>query len=93
MATERKWIMLLENNVAVIYGAGGPVDSAVARTFAMEGARVFLDGRTLGKLDQAAAEIRSNGGATDTAVLDALDQRAVNEYVDAANISCAARLE
>jgi 3-oxoacyl-[acyl-carrier protein] reductase len=80
---ERKLIMLLENKVAVIYGAGGPVGSAVARTFALEGARVFLAGRTKAKLDKVAGEIRSKGGAADTAVVDALNQRSVDEYVDA----------
>jgi 3-oxoacyl-[acyl-carrier protein] reductase len=34
--------MLLENKVAVIYGAGGPIGGAVARAFAREGASVFL---------------------------------------------------
>lgn len=29
--------MLLENKVAVIYGAGGPIGGAVARAFAREG--------------------------------------------------------
>ena len=43
--------MLLENKVAVIYGAGGAIGGAVARTFAREGARVFLAGRTRAKLD------------------------------------------
>ena len=46
--------MLLENKVAVIYGAGGPIGGAVARAFAREGARVFLAGRTLAKLDTVA---------------------------------------
>ncbi|HLF26832.1 MAG TPA: SDR family oxidoreductase [Anaerolineae bacterium] len=75
--------MLLENKVAVIYGAGGPIGGAVARAFAREGARVFLAGRTQAKLDKVAGEIRSNGGAADTAVVDALDERAVNAYVAA----------
>jgi 3-oxoacyl-[acyl-carrier protein] reductase len=75
--------MLLENKVAVIYGAGGPIGGAVARAFAREGARVFLAGRTKAKLDKVADEIRSNGGAADTAVVDALDERAVDVYVDA----------
>ena len=34
--------MLLENKVAVIYGAGGSIGGAVARAFTREGARVFL---------------------------------------------------
>jgi 3-oxoacyl-[acyl-carrier protein] reductase len=75
--------MLLENKVAVIYGAGGPIGGAVARAFAREGARVFLAGRTKAKLDKVAGEIRSNGGVADTAVVDALDERTVDEYVDA----------
>jgi NAD(P)-dependent dehydrogenase (short-subunit alcohol dehydrogenase family) len=75
--------VLLENKVAVIYGAGGPIGGAVARAFAREGARVFLVGRTKAKLDAVAGEIRSNGGEADTAVVDALDERAVDEYVDA----------
>lgn len=74
---------MLENKVAVIYGAGGPIGGAVARAFARDGARVFLAGRTEDKLDKVADEIRSSGGVSDTAVVDALDERAVNEYVDA----------
>ena len=38
--------MLLEHKNAVIYGAGGAVGGGIARTFAREGARVFLTGRT-----------------------------------------------
>jgi len=75
--------MLLENKVAVIYGAGGPIGAAVARAFAREGASVFLAGRTKAKLDEVADEIRSNGGVADTAAVDALSERAVDEYVDA----------
>src|SRR5574341_1546586 len=74
--------MLLEKKVAVVYGAGGSIGGAVCRAFAREGARVFLAGRTQSKLDKIADEIRSNGGVADTAVVDALDEQAVNEYVD-----------
>jgi len=75
--------MLLANKVAVIYGAGGPIGGAVARAFAREGARVFLAGRTRAKLETVADEIRSNGGVADTAIVDALDEQAVDGYVDA----------
>ncbi|CAN5867336.1 SDR family oxidoreductase [soil metagenome] len=74
--------MLLENKVAVIYGAGGAIDGAVARAFAREGANVFLAGRTKAKLDQVADAIRAQGGVANTAVVDALDEQAVNKYVD-----------
>lgn len=75
--------MLLENKNAVIYGAGGAIGKAVARAFAREGARVFLTGRTLAKLDEVAEEIRSVGGVAETAQVDALDERAVNNHADA----------
>ncbi len=75
--------MLLENKVAVIYGAGGSIGGAVARAFAREGARVFLAGRTKAKLELVADDIRSRGGQADTAVLDALDEKAVDAFVDA----------
>jgi NAD(P)-dependent dehydrogenase (short-subunit alcohol dehydrogenase family) len=44
--------MLLENKNAVIYGWGEVISGAVARTFACEGARVFLAGCTLATLDE-----------------------------------------
>ncbi len=74
--------MLLENKVAVIYGAGGSIGGAVARAFAREGDKVFLAGRTQAKLDAVAAAIRAQGGGADTAVLDALDAQAVAVYID-----------
>jgi 3-oxoacyl-[acyl-carrier protein] reductase len=76
--------MLLENKNAIIYGAGGGIGGAVARTFAREGARVFLAGRTQSKLDAVAGDIiRAAGGKAETAVVDALDERAVDEHADA----------
>ena len=74
--------MLLENKIAVIYGAGGSIGGAVARACAREGAKVFLAGRTKAKLDKVAEEIRSNGGSVETKALDALDEQAVDQYVD-----------
>jgi NAD(P)-dependent dehydrogenase (short-subunit alcohol dehydrogenase family) len=74
--------MLLEHKVAVVYGAGGSIGGAIARAFAREGARVFLAGRTRATLDTVAEEIRATGGAADTAVVDALDERAVTAFVD-----------
>ena len=75
--------MLLENKNAMIYGGGGKVGGAVARAFAREGARVFLAGRTLESLEEVAEEIRSAGGVAETAQVDALDEKAVDEHADA----------
>jgi 3-oxoacyl-[acyl-carrier protein] reductase len=74
--------MLLDGKNAVIYG-GGAIGGAVARTFAREGARVFLAGRTPEKLERVASDIRAAGGAADVAQVDALDERMVNEHADA----------
>src|SRR5580704_13974539 len=75
---------LLEGKSAIVYGAGGGIGGGVARTFAREGATVFLVGRTRQLLEAVAAEIKADGGAAEVAVLDALDERAVEEHVRAA---------
>jgi 3-oxoacyl-[acyl-carrier protein] reductase len=74
--------VLLENKNAVIYGGGGPVGGAVARTFGREGARVFLVGRTPDPLNRVAAEIEADGGRVETSIVDALDDRAVDEHAE-----------
>ncbi len=48
--------MLLEDRNAVIYGAGGEIGGGLARTFAREGARVFLAGRTRETLEAVATD-------------------------------------
>jgi NAD(P)-dependent dehydrogenase (short-subunit alcohol dehydrogenase family) len=72
--------MLLENKNVVIYGAGGAVGHGVATTFAREGARVFLTGRSREKLDALAEAITAAGGAAEVAVVDALDEQAVDAH-------------
>ena len=47
---------LLESKTAIIYGAGGGLGRAVARTFAREGAQVHLVGRTREPLEALAAD-------------------------------------
>ncbi len=74
-------MMLLENKNALIYGGGGGIGSGVARTFAREGAKVFLVGRTREKLEAVAKDITSAGGSAEVAVFDALDEQAVNDHV------------
>src|SRR5258708_8533882 len=75
--------MLLENRNAIIYGAGGAVGAGIANAFAGEGARVCLTGRTLDRLDRVAKEIAEAGGSAETAVIDALDEDAVDEHARA----------
>ena len=75
--------MLLENKTAVIYAAGGAIGGAVARAFAREGARLFLTGRDAAKVDAVAEGIAGAGGVVETAQVDALDEKAVEEHLDA----------
>jgi NAD(P)-dependent dehydrogenase (short-subunit alcohol dehydrogenase family) len=74
--------MLLSKKVAVVYGAGGAIGGAVSRAFARAGARVVLAGRTQDRLDKVADQIESDGGAAETAVVDALDEEAVTAFAD-----------
>ncbi|MFJ4164177.1 SDR family NAD(P)-dependent oxidoreductase [Microbacterium sp. NPDC089698] len=74
--------MLLENKVAVIHGGGGSIGAAAARVFAREGARLFLAGRSLPRLEAAASAARAAGGEVSIAVVDAMDQAAVDRHVD-----------
>jgi NAD(P)-dependent dehydrogenase (short-subunit alcohol dehydrogenase family) len=70
----------LDKKVAVVYG-DGTTGSAIAKAFAREGAIVFLTGRTSEKLTSTANEIRSAGGTVETALLDALDETAVEAHI------------
>jgi NAD(P)-dependent dehydrogenase (short-subunit alcohol dehydrogenase family) len=72
--------MLLDGKSAVIYGGGGRIGRAMATAFAREGAHVFLAGRTQATLDEAAEAPRADGGTVDTAVVDALDEAAVDAH-------------
>jgi len=73
--------MLLKNKVAVIYGAGGAIGSAVARAFAREGAKLFLTGRHRARVEVVAKEIVSAGGSAEAAEVDALDEQAVGKHL------------
>ncbi len=79
MSTNGSPILLGKN--AVVFGAAGSLGAAVAKEFAAEGARVFLAGRTKSSLEAVAKEISANGSVAQTAVVDALDDAAVNQYV------------
>jgi NAD(P)-dependent dehydrogenase (short-subunit alcohol dehydrogenase family) len=70
--------MMLKDKVAVIYGAGGAIGSAVARAFASEGAKLFLSGRHLEPVDLIARHIAS----AEAAEVDALDEKAVDAHLE-----------
>lgn len=69
--------VLLKDKVAVIYGAGGAIGSAVSRAFAEEGAKLFLTGRHRGPVDAVAKEVK----AADAAEVNALDEQAIDKHI------------
>lgn len=74
---------LLQGKTALVYGAGGAIGGAVSRGFAAEGATVFLAGRTESRLEKVARDISEEGGRAETAVVDALDEKQVDAFVNA----------
>ncbi len=72
----------LENKVAVIYGDGA-IGGAIAKVFAGEGAKVYLTGRTIKKLDAISDEILAAGGMIEIEKLDALNESAVVTHINA----------
>jgi 3-oxoacyl-[acyl-carrier protein] reductase len=75
-------IMLLAGKKAAVFGAGGKIGRAVALAFAREGATVFLSGRRLENVEAVAADIRRAGGVAEAAEVDALDKRAIDNYME-----------
>jgi NAD(P)-dependent dehydrogenase (short-subunit alcohol dehydrogenase family) len=73
--------MILQDKVAVVYGAGGAIGSAVSRAFADEGADVFVTGRVRGPVEALAEEIVAAGGSATAAEVDALDEQAVDTHL------------
>jgi NAD(P)-dependent dehydrogenase (short-subunit alcohol dehydrogenase family) len=71
---------LLPDKNAIIYGAGGGIGRGVAITFAREGARVFLVGRTRESLEETAHDVAAAGGEAHVATLDVLDEPAVEAH-------------
>jgi len=71
----------LRNKNAVIYGGGGSLGSAVAKTLARAGAKVFLTGRTITPLQKVADEIIRSGGVVVIDQMDAFDKKAIDEHL------------
>ena len=71
---ERKF----ENKIAVVTGAGGTLCSQIASDLAMEGAKVFLVGRTEEKLLKTVERIKAAGGTEPiVAACDVTDKASV----------------
>jgi NAD(P)-dependent dehydrogenase (short-subunit alcohol dehydrogenase family) len=73
--------MLLAGKIAIVHGASGPVGSAIARTFASEGAQVFAAGRSEAATRRVADEIVATGGQAVAVTVDSHDAEAIEACV------------
>lgn len=73
----------LDKKVAVITGANQGIGKAIARAFAVEGARLALCARNAEKLEQTATELRQAGAEVFSQPLDVSNEAAVDRFFDA----------
>ena len=73
----------LNGQVAWVTGAGTGIGAGGARALAAAGAHVVLSGRRSERLDEVAAQIAADGGASSVAPLDVADRDAVQRVLDA----------
>lgn len=76
--------MKLQDNVAVITGAGSGIGREIALEFAREGAKVAICDINMAGADATVAEIEADGGAAIAVEMDVSDEAAVNAGVDKA---------
>lgn len=75
--------MLLEDKIAVVYGAAGAIGSSVATAFAREGADLYLASRTEQKLERIADRIVDIGRRANVARVDVLDRDDMERHAEA----------
>lgn len=74
--------MLLQNKNAVLFAAGGSVGGAIARGLAKAGAKVFLSNHHMEPVEKLAEEINANGGNAEASLVNALNEKEVNDYLN-----------
>jgi len=75
--------MKLEDRIAIVTGAASGIGRAVAEALAEAGAHVFLGDIDQAKGEQAADDIRNNGGKTKFESLDVTDDAAIANFANA----------
>lgn len=73
---------MLRNKIVVVFGGGGAVGSRVARELVQEGATVYLSSRRLESVGKTVQELGSARERVFADQVDALNQDAVNAYLD-----------
>ncbi|MCJ8518652.1 NAD(P)-dependent dehydrogenase (short-subunit alcohol dehydrogenase family) [Pseudorhizobium tarimense] len=73
--------MQLQARVALVTGGGSGIGKATAITFAREGAKVAILGRTKSELDKTVAEIEAEGGSAVALEADVADEDAMRAAI------------
>lgn len=73
--------MMLKDKHILVFAATGAIGSGAAKTFAREGAHVWISGRRQDALHALAQDITAAGGVAHADVVDATDAEAVHAYV------------
>lgn len=72
----------IEGKVAVVTGATGALGQAVAKGYALAGAKVIVTGRNAKKLEEVVTEIKGEGGDVTAYAADPASAEQVNELVN-----------
>ena len=72
----------LTGRTALVTGSSAGIGYALARGLAGAGARLILNARSAGKLEQAAAKLREEGATVFTSAFDVSDGDAVNSAIE-----------
>lgn len=73
---------LLENKIAAVFAASGAIAGAVAKEMARSGATVYVSDVDQERLAKLAEEINAEGGKAFPRKVDALDETAVNAFIN-----------
>jgi NADP-dependent 3-hydroxy acid dehydrogenase YdfG len=82
---------ILQDKIAIVFGAGGSIGSATAKEFALEGAQLFLAGRTQSHVEDVTRQIAARGGRAEAATVDALDVSTSISTVSSAELDASTR--
>jgi 3-oxoacyl-[acyl-carrier protein] reductase len=74
--------MTLAGKNALIFSATGAIASGTAKVMAAQGATVYISGRRKDALQALAKEIKDAGGKAQIDIVNALDEKAIESYVD-----------
>ena len=71
----------LKDKVAVILGGGSWIGEAIAKKYALEGAKVVIAGPTLSKLEKTVNEIKKAGGYAFCEIIDVRNENLVDNFL------------